>query len=164
MRRERHEPPTPLMHQFLMEKVEWYEACLQRRAAALGYDHLKPTLVQLIKNMTPGGPSRIAVLAERLAVTRRRVSQIVAEGVELGVLELVADPHDGRVMLVQLSERGLDIVDAAVAAMIAIEAELARRIGRANLDALTRVLHMDWGPAEVRDAAAPRRALRRTGS
>jgi DNA-binding MarR family transcriptional regulator len=153
------------MHQFLMEKCEWYETCLQRRARELGYAHLKPTLVQLIKNMTPDGPSRIALLAERLGVTRRRVSQIVAEGVELGILEFVQDPHDARVALVQLSERGLDMVDAAVVGMIEIEAELARRIGRANLDTLTQILRMDWGPAGLRDSNAaaapkPRRAAR----
>lgn len=157
----RREPPHPLMHQFLTEKLEWYETCLQRRAAEFGYDHLKPHLVQLIKNMAP--PSRIAVLAERLGVTRRRVSQIAAEGVELGILELVADPDDGRVALVRLSRRGQAMVEATVDSMIGIEAELARRIGRANLDALTKILRMDWGPPEVRATNAPV-SRRRTGA
>jgi DNA-binding MarR family transcriptional regulator len=144
-----------LMHQFLLEKTEWYETCLQRRAQELGYGYIKPSLVQFIKNMSADGPSRIALLAERLGVTRRRVSQIAAEGAELGLLELVEDADDKRVMLVQLSERGEIMVDAAVLSMTRIENELARRIGRANLDKLKEVLAMDWGPAEVRDAASP---------
>lgn len=142
-----------LMHQFLLEKLEWYEACLQNRAHELGYGYIKPTLVQFIKKMNPEGPSRIALLAERLGVTRRRVSQIAAEGVELGLLELIEDDQDKRVLLVQLSERGEMMVDAAVASMIRIEGELARRIGRGNLDKLKEVLAMDWGPARLRDDA-----------
>jgi DNA-binding MarR family transcriptional regulator len=153
-----------LMHQFLLEKLDWYEACLQGRAQEVGYGYIKPTLVQFIKKMNTDGPSRIALLAERLGVTRRRVSQIAAEGVELGLLELVEDSDDKRVMLVRLSERGELMIDAAVASMIRIEAELARRIGRANLDKLKEVLAMDWGPAELREvssAAAPRGRARR---
>lgn len=153
-----------LMHQFLLEKLEWYEACLQGRAEEVGYGYIKPTLVQFIKKMNPDGPSRIALLAERLGVTRRRVSQIAAEGVELGLLELVEDSADKRVMLVQLSERGELMVDAAVASMIRIEAELARRIGRTNLERLKDVLAMDWGPAELREVSgvkAPRPRAKR---
>ena len=144
-----------LMHQFLLEKLEWYEACLQQRAQELGYGYIKPTLVQFIKSLNPRGPSRIALLAERLSVTRRRVSQIAAEGVELGLLELIEDAQDKRVLLVQLSERGEMMVDAAVASMIRIEAELARRIGRGNLDKLKELLAMDWGPATLRDDPVP---------
>lgn len=144
-----------LMHQYLLEKLDWYETCLQGRAQELGYGYIKPTLVQFIKKMNPHGPSRIALLAERLEVTRRRVSQIAAEGVELGLLELIEDSDDKRVMLVQLSERGELMVDAAVASMIRIEAELARRIGRGNLDKLKELLAMDWGPAELRETARP---------
>lgn len=140
----------PLMHQFLMEKVEWYEACLQKRAADLGYPYVKPVMVQLIKNMERTGPSRMAVLAERLGVTRRRISQIAAEGAKDGLLEIVADPDDRRVALVQLGPAGREIVDAAVTAMTRVEAELARRIGKGNLDRMTQILRMDWGPAEVR--------------
>lgn len=160
----------PLMHQFLMEKVEWYETCLQQRADDLGYPYVKPAMVQLIKNMERTGPSRMAVLAERLGVTRRRISQIAAEGAKEGLLELVADPDDRRVALVQLGPAGREIVDAAVTAMARVETELARRIGKGNLDRLTQILRMDWGPAEVRlapkesrvaSAAKPPRASQR---
>jgi hypothetical protein len=80
------------------------------------------------------------------------VSQIAAEGVKLGVLELVVDSDDKRVMLVQLSQGGTRMTNAIIASMNDIEAELARRIGRNKLDTLVDLLAMDWGPAEINRA------------
>ena len=147
-----------LMHRFLTDKLEWYELCLERRAQRLGYSHVKPSIVSILKHMRRDSPTRIALLAQLTGTTRRRVSQIVAEGVEAGILSLVDDPDDKRVSLVTLSEAGQQMCDADIASMHAIEAELARRIGRANLQKLTELLEMNWGPAEVMDdmPAAPR--------
>ena len=150
----------PPMHKFLMEKAEWYETCMQRRAAELGFRHMKPSMVMIMKNMIVGQPARMALLAQRAGTTRRRISQIAAEGVELGVLELVEDPHDKRVLLVKLSAAGEEVGHAAVDSMRRIEAELAQRIGRANLDKLTEILAMDWGLPEVREPGAPAHARR----
>jgi|JI8StandDraft_1071087.scaffolds.fasta_scaffold301617_2 DNA-binding MarR family transcriptional regulator len=150
----------PPMHKFLMEKAEWYETCMQRRAAELGFRHMKPSMVMIMKNMIVGQPARMALLAQRAGTTRRRISQIAAEGVELGVLELVEDPHDKRVLLVKLSAAGEEVGHAAVDSMRRIEAELAQRIGRANLDKLTEILAMDWGLPEVREPGAPAKARR----
>jgi DNA-binding MarR family transcriptional regulator len=139
----------PLMHQFLLDKADWYEACLARLAQALGYGYIPPSVALLLRHMTVGTPARIALLAQRIGVTRRRISQIAAEGVKLGVLELIEDADDKRVLLVQLSPGGTQMANGAVASMHRIEAELARRIGRSKLDSLTELLAMDWGPAEV---------------
>jgi DNA-binding MarR family transcriptional regulator len=135
-----------LMHQFLTDKYDWYEAFQQQYDKARGRLHIKPTLVQLLKHMERDQGSRIALLAVRMGVSRRRVSQIAAEGVEAGILELVADPDDGRVSIVRVSPDGQQILDKAIEAMHEIEAELARRIGRENLAQLVKLLKMDWGP------------------
>jgi DNA-binding MarR family transcriptional regulator len=138
-----------LLHQFLSDKFEWYELCLERRALELGHGHVKPSIVSILKHMRRDAPSRIALLAQRSGMSRRRVSQIVAEGVEAGILRLIDDPDDGRVSLVTLSEGGQQMCDADIQSMHAIEAELARRIGRGNLQKLKELLEMDWGPAQV---------------
>jgi DNA-binding MarR family transcriptional regulator len=146
----------PLMHQVLFEKADWYEACLAQRAQELGYAYIPVPLAQLIKHMARGVPARIALLAERIGVTRRRISQVAAEGVKQGVLELVADADDKRVLLVRMSPAGQQMADAAIASMHRIEAELARRIGRRQLETLIALLALDWGPAAVHDAAPDR--------
>jgi DNA-binding MarR family transcriptional regulator len=142
----------PLMHQFLSEKAEWYEACLAQHARDSGFTYIPTSVGQVLRNMTVGTPVRIALLAQLIGVTRRRVSQIAAEGVKLGVLELVVDSDDKRVMLVQLSQGGTRMTNAIIASMNDIEAELARRIGRNKLDTLVDLLAMDWGPAEINRA------------
>ena len=150
-----------IMHQYLTDKFDWYEVCLERRDKALGHVHLKPTVVQLIKHMERDHGSRIALLAVRMGVTRRRVSQIAAEGVAAGLLELVDDPDDARVSIVQLTEQGRRSVTEAIATMREIEAELARRIGRENVAQLIRILRRDWGPPVVaEDSTEPSRARR----
>jgi DNA-binding MarR family transcriptional regulator len=135
----------PLMHQYLMEKVDWYEASLQAQARALGYHHISQPVVQLIKNMTAAGPNRIADLAGRLGVTRRRISQIIAIGEADNLLETLSDSEDGRAVIVQLSPYGQIMVDATVSSMIRIERELRSRIGDQQLDQLIGLLQMDWG-------------------
>jgi DNA-binding MarR family transcriptional regulator len=152
------------MHKFLMEKAEWYETCMQRRAAELGYGYLKPSMVTIMKNMNVDQPARMALLAQRAGTTRRRISQIAAEGVELGILELVEDPHDKRVLLVRLSQAGKDMGHAAIASMQRIEAELAQRIGRTNLEKLTEILAMDWGLPEVHEPATSAKPSRTPAS
>lgn len=144
----------PLLHQFLLNKTDWYEACLAQQAQELGYLYIPPSVVQLLRHMVRDVPARIALLAQRIGVTRRRISQIAAEGVKLGVLELIEDPGDKRVLLVQLSPGGKRLADATVATMHRIDAELARRIGRRQLDTLIELLAMDWGPV-VTNAASP---------
>jgi DNA-binding MarR family transcriptional regulator len=142
-----------LMHQFMTEKAEWYEASLARRDESLGRPHIKPTLIPLLKILERDRPSRMAVLALRMGVTRRRIGQIAAEGVQAGVLEFVPDPDDARVTLLQHSALGNQMVDQAIESMHVIEAELERRIGRKNLESLIKVLRMDWGPVVVPEAS-----------
>lgn len=138
-----------LFHRYLTDKADWYEACQQRYDERRGHVHVKPTLVPLLKQMERGQDARMHMLAVRMGVTRRRVSQIVAEGVESGLLTLIQDPDDSRAALVRVTEEGRRICDETIAAMQQIEAELVKRIGARNVAELTRLLKMDWGPPSL---------------
>jgi len=156
------------MHQLrklLIERAEWFEHALARLAALDGYGDLPMPLVQMCKYIGKE-PVRMTVLAEHLGVSRQRVAQIAAEGVAFGIIELSDDPDDGRVKRVGFSTKGWGVVKQAVARMVEIEAELARRIGRRNLEQLVELLSLDWGPADVarRDPAAAARPLPRAGA
>lgn len=52
-------------------------------------------------------PLRGADLVERLGLDKSTISRQLAQLVELGMAERVADPEDARVRLVQLTERGV---------------------------------------------------------
>jgi DNA-binding MarR family transcriptional regulator len=144
---------TKPLHNVLTDKFEWYDACLRDYDRRLGYEHLRPTLVPLLKHLDRTSASRIAVLAERMSVTRRRVAQIVAEGVQDGVLQTEPDPDDKRAVLVRHSAQGQLMVDRAIESIALVEAEIARRIGRKNVQRLVELLGSDWGPAVLRSVA-----------
>lgn len=147
-----------LLHRYLTDKFDWYEICLQRYDERRGHVHVKPSLVPLLKQMERGQGARTHLLAVRMGVTRRRVSQIVAEGVECGMLTVTQDPDDSRAAIVWLTDEGQRICDEAIEAMHRIEVELTKRIGAKNVADLLRLLKMDWGPAVlVEDSPDQRR-------
>ena len=135
-----------LLHRYLTDKFDWYEACLQHYDRRRGHVHIKPSLVPLLKQMERGQDARMHLLAVRMGVTRRRVSQIVAEGVEGGLLTVVRDPDDARAAIVRLTPEGHRICEEAIDAMRQIESELVKRIGARNVADLTRLMKLDWGP------------------
>lgn len=151
-----------LLHRYLTDKFDWYEACFEHYDRRRQHVHVKPSLVPLLKQMERGQDARMHLLAVRMGVTRRRVSQIVAEGVECGMLTVTQDPDDARAAIVRLTDEGQRICDEAIEAMRRIEAELTKRIGARNVAELLRLLSMDWGPAVLPEDAPdrPRRAAR----
>lgn len=135
------------LHRYLTDRSDWYEACLERNARRRGNVHIKPSLVAVLKQMERGQDARMHLLAVRMGVTRRRVAQIVAEGVECGVLATIPDPDDARAAIVRLTEEGQRVCDETIDALRHVEAELVKRIGARNVADLVRLLKMDWGPA-----------------
>lgn len=71
---------------------------------ARGHD-LRPSTAQVIPNLPPEG-LRMTELASRLRLTLQRAGQLVAELEEVGYLERVQDPDDGRARRVGFTRRG----------------------------------------------------------
>jgi hypothetical protein len=71
----------PLLHQMLTERIDWYDNVLQQQAEHYGYGYVGQSTIALVKHLSRDGTSRIALLADRMGVTRRRVAQIVGEAV-----------------------------------------------------------------------------------
>lgn len=95
-------------------------------------------------SLDPGGVSQ-SELARRIGVTRQAIFQTVKELVEIGLVELLADPEDGRARLVFLTDAGRRNVAAALEAFDHLEGVLARRIGARRVVELRRGLGADWG-------------------
>ena len=67
--------------------------------------------------------------------------------VERGLVERQTDPHDGRGILVRMTQQGLTRVDAAITRLVDAEAELLRTLAPADqnrLAALLRKLSLDF--------------------
>ena len=75
---------------------------------ARGHD-LRPSTAQVIPNL-PAEGLRVSDLAARLRLTLQRTGQLVSELEEVGYLERIPDPDDGRAKRVVYTRRGTELV------------------------------------------------------
>ncbi|MEM7136085.1 MAG: MarR family transcriptional regulator [Myxococcota bacterium] len=73
--------------------------------------------------------TRPTVLAAKLGVTPQAVAQLVGELVAMGLVERVADPHDGRARLVRFTRQGRQDILAGFRTFEGVEADLRRELG-----------------------------------
>lgn len=81
--------------------------------------------------------TRQTVLAERLGISKQAVGQLVNDMVDMGFLELVPDPSDGRAKLIRLIPAELT---AGLQVLKAVEEELVDMIGAAHMQAMRAAL------------------------
>ena len=83
---------------------------------------------------------RLSELARRIGVTKQAVGQLVAELADMGVVELCADPSDGRAKLVRFTPKGARAIEHGLGVLSELEQDLERKIGRRHMRALHRAL------------------------
>lgn len=111
----------------------------ERALARVNRDESQPVLRPAHTNLFPHidfEGVRLTELARRLGVTKQAVSQLVAELEELGVVELVPDPTDGRAKLVRFTPKGAQAIEHGLSVLRELECELEAQIGSARMRAL----------------------------
>jgi len=73
--------------------------------------------------------TRLTVLAERLGVTKQAAGQWVTELEQMGVLEKIPDPSDGRAKLIRFSEFGKTSMVEGLSVLNQVEGELKSALG-----------------------------------
>lgn len=84
--------------------------------------------------------TRLTTLAARLGVSKQAAGELAGELEQMGMLERVPDPTDGRAKLIRFSTRGRRGLLEGLEILRAIEAELAERVGEARMRALHAIL------------------------
>ena len=100
--------------------------------AGHGFEDIRPAHSAVFRHILPAG-SRLTELAERAQMTKQSMAYLVESLRELGYLELSPDPTDGRAKLVCLTQRGRAFQQAAMDLSQQAEAQLAARLGEAEL-------------------------------
>lgn len=85
--------------------------------------------------------TRPSVLAQRMGQHKQAVGQLVDEMVDMGFLQRVPDPADGRAVLVRFSAAGQAGMLQGLALLRELEAELARDLGVSAMRTLHDLLH-----------------------
>ncbi len=106
-----------------------------KRATQTHGSGLRPAHAALLPKLDFDGV-RIVDLAQRLRITKQAVSQTVSEMVKTGVVEIAADPDDGRAKRVRFTDKGADAVTRELNAMGTLEADLEKKIGPKHMRAL----------------------------
>jgi DNA-binding MarR family transcriptional regulator len=122
--------------------VAAYRAVIRRLMTAMeeaGIPEMRPAYGFVIRAVAAEQPT-IGRLAEMLDTTKQNASKLVDGMVEHRLLDRVVDPEDGRRTRLRLAAKGRRVMATALAASEAMEAELATRLGPAELHALRRGL------------------------
>ncbi len=130
---------------------------LHVRLREQGFAEIRPAHGCVFGNIDEEG-SRLTDLAERSGLTKQSVGEAVADLEQLGFVERVGDPGDGRAKIIRLTPHGSESVAAARAIFADIERRLADDVGQEDYAAfretLVRLHELTRAPAgEVRDAA-----------
>lgn len=80
--------------------------------------------------------TRQTELARRMGISKQAVNQLVTELAGFGVIERVADPSDGRALLVRFTPKGKRSLFDGLAVLQELEGELRAELGDARMDAL----------------------------
>src|SRR5919199_2989010 len=100
-------PPRPLPALLTEVKMAAVRK-LHARLAELGHPHVREGYGCVFGFIDLEHGSRLTELAERSGITKQAVGEAVAELEQLGYVERVPDPSDGRAKIIRLTPRGLD--------------------------------------------------------
>jgi DNA-binding MarR family transcriptional regulator len=108
------------------------ERAISRVNERAGAAVFRQALANLLPHISLEG-TRLTELAERVGVSKQAVSKLVAEFVDQGMLELAADPEDGRAKLVRFTPRGIEGIRDGLAVLESVEAEIASKVGKKRM-------------------------------
>ncbi len=93
---------------------------------------IRPAHTSLFPHIDKEG-TRLTELARRLGVTKQAVGQLVGDLEQMGMLERVDDPVDGRAKLVRFTDRGLRGIEHGLSVLRGLESQLEHRLGRRRM-------------------------------
>lgn len=136
-----------------IEFGEWMVRASNGHARAMGHKDLRPAHARLMVFLGWEG-SRITDIAKAQDVSKNAVGQLVTELEDLGYVERVPDPRDGRAKIVRYTDEGVALIADAAAIAEQLNAKIATIVGPKRLDQLRSILadichHLELGPILV---------------
>ena len=129
----------------LLQGFYWFDEGLQNYLQARGWPVVTRPQSMVMANLVLG-VRRPSDIARRLGVTRQAIHATINQMVDLGIVELVDDPANGRVKIVAPTTMGETMRIDAQRSMVFMGEELGRRLGKAQFLKAAHLLHEDWGP------------------
>jgi DNA-binding MarR family transcriptional regulator len=126
---------------------------LYSRLHEMGYGEIRPAHGCVFGFIERVGGARLTALADRSGLTKQAVGEAVADLEELGYVERIPDPGDGRAKIIRLTERGVEAAAAAEEIFSDIEGRFAAEVGDERFeefrDTLRRLFLLTRAPARA---------------
>jgi DNA-binding MarR family transcriptional regulator/catechol 2,3-dioxygenase-like lactoylglutathione lyase family enzyme len=116
-----------------------YAQSIRAQLHAIGIDDLPRNGAFILAGIDPAGGPRQDLPAE-LGVTKQAVSLVIDVLVNRGYLERHSDPGDRRRVVLELTARGQDVVDATVRGVEVVNRELEARVPHEQIAAMRSAL------------------------
>lgn len=130
----------------LLDGFEWFDDGLQRSLQAAGWAPVTRAESMVILHVLHG-TRRPADIARALRLSRQAVHATIASLIAADFFRLAPDPADGRIKVVELTERGWRMFEDANRIVERLGATLEQRIGTRRMRALHEAFEIDWGEA-----------------
>jgi DNA-binding MarR family transcriptional regulator len=116
-----------------------YAQAIREQLHTIGIDNLPRNGAFILAGIDPSGGPRQDLPTE-LGVSKQAVSQVIDLLVNRGYLERHRDSDDRRRVALELTDRGHEVVDAAMRGVEAVDRQLKTRVSREQVDAMRSVL------------------------
>jgi DNA-binding MarR family transcriptional regulator len=123
----------------LNNAVNRFEARVLEVMSERGHGQTRIAHVSLTRNLDVEG-TRLTELARRAAMSKQAMGELVDQCVELGLVDRMADPSDGRARIVKFTRAGLVWLNAFRDAVDIAEREMRAELGKATMDAILKGL------------------------
>jgi DNA-binding MarR family transcriptional regulator len=124
---------------------------MHRRLDDLGYPELRPVHGFVFKTLGADGATT-AQIGAHLGMSKQGAAKVVAQMTLLGYVTTVTDPDDARARPVVVTAAGREAMALAATVQGQLETELARAVGRADVEATRRVMEVAlrrWATGEA---------------
>ncbi len=128
----------------LLRAYYWMDESLQNGLEDAGFRPRTRTQTMILINIS-NGIARAAELARVLGVSRQAIQQQINDLEEDGIVTQIPDPTDKRANRIVFSEKGAQLIGAAMETLREAEQVLAMRVGYDSLEQLRSALSADWG-------------------
>lgn len=142
---------TPIVFNLLIRLSRSFEASLMKALIEQGFEGLNMSFADPMMVLAQG-QIRMNALAERLGMSKQLCNQALKPLEQLGVLERIPDPDDGRAKLVVLTTRGWELIERAGAIIESIEQQLLQVLDEQELSEIKQLLLQLSKAADIKDA------------
>jgi DNA-binding MarR family transcriptional regulator len=131
----------------LLQVYQGHERQLIAALKDRGHPDIRPKHGAVLANIDADG-TRLSTLADRAAMSRPSMLELVDELESKGYVRREPDPHDRRAKLIVPTKLGMDTISIAVEALDSLEQRFRELLGEQQYQAMRRALvelHADFG-------------------